>query len=86
MAQRTFLGNLRLALLLGVLLFVALGAWLDRSRSRDWDAPLRVTVYLLSAGDDEEVRSYVAGLDQESFAEVASFVADLRASPRRLRP
>jgi hypothetical protein len=79
-AQRTFLGNLRLALLLAALLFVALGAWLDRSRSRDWDAPLRVTVYLLSAGDDEEVRSYVAGLDQESFAEVASFVAEQAAA------
>ena len=40
MSRRTFLGNLRLALLLGVLLFVALGAWLDRRRSTDWDAPL----------------------------------------------
>ena len=76
MAQRTFLGNLRLALLLGVLLFVAVGAWLDRSRSRDWDTPLRVTVYLLTASHDDEVRSYIAGLDNESFAEVESFVAE----------
>ena len=58
MAQRTFLGNLRLALLVGVLLFVALGAWLDRRRSRDWDAPLRVTVYVLTASGDDELRSY----------------------------
>ena len=76
MAQRTFLGNLRLALLLGVLLFVAVGAWLDRRRSRDWDTPLRVTVYPLTASDDEEARSYITGLDNESFAEVESFVAE----------
>jgi hypothetical protein len=33
-----FLGTVRLALLLAVLIFVALGAWLDRRRSTDWDA------------------------------------------------
>ena len=75
MARRSFLGNLRLALLLGVLLFVALGAWLDRRRSRDWDAPLRVTVYVLTASDDDEVRSYAAGLDDDSFNQVETFLA-----------
>ncbi len=76
MARRTFLGNLRLALLLGILAFVALGAWLDRRRSRDWDAPLRVTVYLLAASDDADVRSYLAGLDDDSFGAVEEFVAN----------
>jgi hypothetical protein len=75
-ARRTFLGNLRLALLLGVLGFVALGAWLDRTRSRDWDAPLRVTVYLLAATDDPDVRSYLADLDDASFDAVEDFVAE----------
>ena len=75
MARRSFLGNLRLALLLGVLLFVAVGAWLDRSRSRDWDAPLRVTVYLLPAADDAELRSYLGGLEDASFDAVENFVA-----------
>jgi hypothetical protein len=75
-ARRSFLGNLRLALLVGVLLFVAVGAWLDRSRSRDWDAPLRVTVYVLTAGDDQESRSYAAGLDDDSFDDVESFLAE----------
>jgi hypothetical protein len=74
-AGRTFLGTLRLALLLAVLLFVAIGAWLDRARSRDWDAPLRVTVYPLTAGEDPESRSYISGLDDESFAHVESFLA-----------
>ena len=75
MARRSFLGNLRLALLLGVLLFVAVGAWLDRSRSRDWDAPLRVTVYLLSSTDDSELRAYVSQLEDASFDAVEEFVA-----------
>ena len=44
MAARTFLGTLRLAILIAVLLFVALGAWLDHARSRDWNDTLRVTV------------------------------------------
>jgi hypothetical protein len=57
MANRTFLGTLRLALLLSVLAFVALGAWLDRARSRDWDAPLRVTVYPIAAASDAEITS-----------------------------
>ena len=35
MATRTFLGTLRLAVLLAVLAFVAVGAWRDRARSRD---------------------------------------------------
>ena len=80
MAQRTFLGNLRLALLLFVLLFVAVGAWLDRRRSRDWDAPLRVTVYVLTASGDDELRSYAAGLDADSFAEVETFLAEQAAA------
>lgn len=76
MARRTFLGNLRLALLLCVLVFVALGAWLDRRRSTDWDAPLRVTVYPLSAVSDAEVRGYVASLDAAAFADAESFLAE----------
>lgn len=74
MAKRTFFGTLRLALLLAVLAFVALGAWLDRARSRDWDAPLRVTIYPLAVTDDDAVRKYVAGLDAEDYASVAQFM------------
>lgn len=75
MARRTFLGTVRLALLLAVLAFVALGAWLDRSRSRDWDAPLRVTVYPVPATDDADVRAYVANLADADFDDVARFLA-----------
>ena len=76
MADRTFFGTLRLALLLAVLLFVALGAWLDRSRSTDWDAPLRVTVYPVASGDDAATRGYVQSLGRDDFAAVESFFAE----------
>jgi len=75
MAGRTFLGTLRLALLLAVLAFVALGAWLDRTRSRDWDATLRVTVYPLPAADEPAVGAYAASLTDEDFDAVEEFFA-----------
>jgi hypothetical protein len=75
MAQRTFLGNIRLAALLAVLAFVVLGAWLDHARTTDWDAPLRVTVYPIAASDDEDTRNFVAALDATSFEETEDFFA-----------
>ncbi len=76
MAARTFLGTLRLAILVAVLLFVALGAWLDRARSRDWDDTLRVTVYPISDSTDAGVRAYTASLQAGDFADVESFFVD----------
>jgi hypothetical protein len=74
-ARRTFFGTIRLAILLAVLAFVALGAWLDRSRSTDWDAPLRVTVYPIASSDDRASRDAVAALTAEDFADVPAFFA-----------
>ena len=76
MARRTFLGTLRLAFLLGVLVFVALGAWLDRRRSTDWDSTLRVTVYPIATAGEDHVASYVAALDADAFADAETFFAD----------
>lgn len=76
MAERTFFGTLRIAILLAVLAFVALGAWLDRRRSTDWDAPLRVTVYPIAAGDDDTTRRHVAALTRDDFAALEAFFAD----------
>jgi hypothetical protein len=75
-ADRTFFGTIRIALLLAVLAFVALGAWLDRRRSTDWDAPLRVTVYPIAADEDDAVRAQVAALAAEDFDELAAFFAN----------
>jgi hypothetical protein len=60
---------------IAILVFVALGAWLDRRRSTDWDAPLRVTVYPIAATDDEATRDFVARLGEADFDDVEAFVA-----------
>lgn len=75
MAGRTFLGTLRLALLLAVLAFVALGAWLDWTRSRDWNTPLRVTVYPLPGDPATSVHGYVAALQDDDFDAMETFLA-----------
>jgi hypothetical protein len=74
-AQRTFLGTVRLALLLAVLAFVALGAWLDHSRSTDWNDPLRVTIYPIAAEGDAATRDYLATLTDADFDDTAAFLA-----------
>lgn len=79
MAARTFLGRVRLALLLAVLLFVALGAWLDRARSRDWNDTLRVTVYPLVQANDPATATYARTLRPEDFVAIEEFFADASA-------
>jgi hypothetical protein len=76
MAKRTFLGNVRLGLLLAVLAFVALGAWLDRSRSRDWDDTLRITIYPISQSANPSVVAYTRGLQDTDFAAIEEFFVD----------
>ena len=66
---------MRVAILLAILAFVALGAWLDRSRSTDWDATLRVTVYPIAAGPDAATQQYVSGLDDGAFDAAEEFLA-----------
>ena len=75
MAERTFFGTLRIAILLAVLVFVALGAWLDKRRSTDWDAALRVTVYPIAASADATTEAYVASLDEADFDALEHFFA-----------
>jgi hypothetical protein len=74
-AGRTFLGTVRLALLLAVLVFVALGAWLDRRRSTDWDDTLRVTVYPVQVDAAGAATPCVGGVDAADFDDAASFLA-----------
>lgn len=76
MAARTFLGMVRLWLLVGVLVFVALGAWLDRSRTRDWNDTLRITVYPIAQSTDPSVRNYSNALQATDFASVEAFFRD----------
>jgi len=73
-AGRTFFGTVRLAILVAILAFVALGAWLDGRRSTDWDGTLRVTVYPVAVTKDEATSDYVAALDAAAFDDVVGFL------------
>jgi hypothetical protein len=76
-SQRSFFGALRLWLLLALLAFVALGAWLERRRSTDWDEPLRVTVYPVAApGAAGAVADHLAQLGDPDFDAVETFLAE----------
>jgi hypothetical protein len=72
-AGRSFFGTVRLAILIAVLVFVALGAWLDRLRSTDWDGTLRVTVYPVAGA--AVPASCITGIDATAFDDAAEFLA-----------
>jgi len=74
-ATRTFLGTVRLVLLLAVLVFVALGAWLDQRRSTDWDGTLRVTVYPVAGDASTAAAPCAAATDASAFDDAADFLS-----------
>lgn len=66
--------KLRILFLLLVLLFVALGTWLERSRSTDWKRTLWVAVYPIAADDTPAVDAYIRSLSDETFAPIGQFI------------
>lgn len=70
------LKKLRIAVLLYVLLFVAVGSYLATARSTDWDQPLWVDVYPVNADGTPTVRAYIDGLDESEFAALEGFLAE----------
>jgi hypothetical protein len=63
----------RIAILLYILVFVALGQYLTARRSTDWDEPLWVDVHLVNEARSEAVQDYLDGLDAASFTAVEDF-------------
>lgn len=68
--------NIRIMLLLYVLLIVAVGAWLAKSRSTDWDTPLNVIVYSINGDGSEVSENYIDKLDESDFEPIESFFAE----------
>ena len=66
---------IRLAILLFILAFVAIGTWLAQARSTDWNNSLWVKVYPINADGSEVVDRYIANLEVEDFAGIEEFVA-----------
>lgn len=73
--QRGFLQKARLILLLAVLIFVALGAWLTKLRSTDWDQALWVVVYPINGDQQPSTARYIDNLTAERFLPIARFMA-----------
>ena len=65
----------RIAVLLFILLFVSLSAWLTKARSTDWDNSLWVKIYPINADGSPASRRYIGSLDADDFADVEAFVA-----------
>ena len=54
--------KLRIAVLLYILVFVAVGQLLDRWRARDWDRSLWVNVYPVNAAGSESTAKFIDSL------------------------
>ena len=65
----------RITLLLLILLFVAVNAWLTKARSTDWNNSLWVKVYPINADGSDATAQYIAGLGSRDFAEIEAFAA-----------
>lgn len=66
--------KLRIAILLLILVFVAMGAWFDRARSTDWNGTLWVAVYPIKADSSGAVDAYVGSLSGETFQSIEQFM------------
>jgi hypothetical protein len=67
--------TIRLTFLLGVLAFVALGAYLSRARTTDWDLPLWIAIHPINADGSAATAKYLDALSKETFAPIEAFMA-----------
>lgn len=66
--------NIRIAFLLYILLFVALGAWVTRASSTDWEQTLWVNVYPINGDGSGEAEDYIKQLTAGDFSQVSEFL------------
>jgi hypothetical protein len=69
------LKRLRIAVLLYVLLFVAVGQYFARRNATDWDAPLWVDIYAVAGDDRPATRRFIDDLSSTEFADAEAFFA-----------
>ena len=65
---------IRLSFLIGLLVFVALGAFLSRARTTDWDLPLWIAIHPINADGSSVSADYLATLSKETFASIEEFM------------
>ncbi|MEL7312890.1 MAG: hypothetical protein AAFN07_15345, partial [Pseudomonadota bacterium] len=66
--------QIRIFILLAILLFVALNAWLTQLRSTDWNNSLWIRVYPINADGHANTDRYIASLSERSFGDVEDFL------------
>jgi len=69
------LKQLRIAVLLYVLLFVAAAQFLTARNATDWDTPLWVDIYSVAGDDTAATRRYIDGLSSAEFYGAETFFA-----------
>jgi hypothetical protein len=74
-AEAPVLKHLRIAFLLYILLFVALGEWLASWRSTSWDDSLWVNIYLVNGDGSAVTQQYLDGIEPDAFAGIEQFFA-----------
>jgi hypothetical protein len=60
----------RISILLIILLFVGLNAWLTKLRATDWDQPLRVVLYPINGDGSSASSEYISSLQQYTFGPI----------------
>lgn len=65
---------LRIGFLLFVLLLVAQGAWLARSRTTEWKEPLRMVIYPINGDRSNASDAYLQTLRRDVFEPIADFM------------
>jgi hypothetical protein len=67
--------NIRLAVLVGILFFVAVGSWLQQRRASSWEYTVRVGAFPVSADGSAAAAAYIRALRVEQLQPVSDFVA-----------
>jgi hypothetical protein len=68
--------TLRIALLLIILLFVGLNAWLTKVRSTDWDQSLKTVLYPINGDASKTSSDYISSLQVDSFKDIEDFMQE----------
>lgn len=74
MAKGNYLRALRQLILLTILLAIAAGSYLTRTRSTSWEEPLWVTLYPIAADDRPITQETVRNLTNKTFADIEAFM------------
>jgi hypothetical protein len=65
--------NIRILILLYILLMVAVGGWLSKARTTDWDKALNVVVYAINADASSASQNYIDKLENSDFNDIEDF-------------